>query len=406
MVDSALPDRTIGYLSGAPRVSTHPHAAAAGPRTHVLGVIRAFETLGWEVRRYIAGDVGMRLIRQAGEEDLTGGWIKRAAIDLGRLGYGRLNRRKAFSVIGTDVTWVYERFASFQSLGVPFRRAGIPWILETQGPSWQEALLDRGSMAFGPLARRLEINAYRSCDVLVCVTDTLKDILVREANLNPGKVVIVPNGVDLRLFDPERTPTKRLFEDLTIVFVGILLHWHRLDLLIDALADLRGVNHQPPLKLVIVGDGPERTTLQKRVSDYGMGEHVRLLGRVPMNDVPHYLRGADIGFIAYAGSGQHGPYGSALKLYEYLAMGLPVLAARIPETERIVREGETGFLFEPGDSLGLRHALLRAMQRRDELIAMGNSGRGLVEAHSWSSRVEAMVAEVRQILTRDSIHSA
>nr|MDP9479668.1 hypothetical protein [Actinomycetota bacterium] len=48
--------KRLGYLSAAPRVSTRPDAEAGGPRSHVLGVIRAFESLGWSVNRFIVGD--------------------------------------------------------------------------------------------------------------------------------------------------------------------------------------------------------------------------------------------------------------------------------------------------------------------------------------------------------------
>jgi glycosyltransferase involved in cell wall biosynthesis len=391
--------RCLGYLSGAPRVSTDPDAAAGGPRAHVLGVIGGFESLGWEVRRFIAGDAAPRFVQHAGEERLTGSWPKRAALDLGRLTYRHSNRRKALKVVGTQVDWVYERFASFQALGEPFQRAGVPWILETQAPFWLEAQRDRRSLALTGLARRLELAAYRDCNVLVCVTETLKVILVREGGLDPEKVLVVPNGVDLDQFNPERVIAVRNFRTPTLIFAGALLQWQRLDLLIDAFGDLASESGgTPPFKLVILGDGPERGALDARIRDRALTDDVRMLGRVPMHEVPGHMLGADLGFLGHVRREGGAPYHSPLKLYEYMAMGLPVLAGRTPETERIVREGRTGFLFDPGNLDDLRRALARASERVGALDEMGAAAREAAAMHGWTRRVEDMIDGIRGIV--------
>jgi len=134
---------SIAYLSGAPRVSTRAEAGAAGPRSHVLGVMRAFERLGLEVRPFIVGDrVPVEWVH--GEQSATAlrrSRIRRAVADWVRLGMGLLNGWRAWREI-RSVDLVYERYGAFQALGWWFQRRGIPWILET----------NESNMSGGPIA--------------------------------------------------------------------------------------------------------------------------------------------------------------------------------------------------------------------------------------------------------------
>lgn len=111
----------LGYLSGAPRVATSPDAETVGPRSHVLGVMKAFEALGWEVNR-----VPRKWVTKGSERAVSGGLIRTLVADLTRLILSVVNARRAWQELGKQTDWVYERFASFQSLGWIFKRHGVP----------------------------------------------------------------------------------------------------------------------------------------------------------------------------------------------------------------------------------------------------------------------------------------
>ena len=92
----------------------------------------------------------------------------------------------------------------------------------------------------GPaLARRIEIAAYRDCDVLIAVSEPLKSLLVERCGIEPEKILIVPNAVELDRFDPALNGHERFFAEPTLGFVGGLIAWQALDLLLEALAALR-----------------------------------------------------------------------------------------------------------------------------------------------------------------------
>jgi glycosyltransferase involved in cell wall biosynthesis len=398
-VPAAPPRRRLGYLSGAPRVSTHPHAEASGPRSHVLGVITAFRDLGWEVRPFIVGDRLPPRVATGSHRALTRGRGWALLADFGRLALRPVNAGRAWRELGGQVDWVYERFATFQALGRPFQRRGIPWILETQGPFYEEAKLDRNSLVLSSLARRLELGAYRRCDVLICVSHALRDRLVQEASLPPGKVLVVPNGVDPALFAPPPHPAARPFDGLTIGYTGSLTRWQGLDLLLRAMRELDASGM--PLHLVVIGDGMMRTEWETLAAELGLGSRVRFLGRVPHAEVPALVGGTDVGFAGHAESRQGRVYHSPLKIYEYLAMGKPVVASASEDALAVVRDGENGFVYRPGDLADLTSALRRAWTARERLPAMGRRARQeIVADHTWLRRAGEIERGVESVLSK------
>jgi len=396
-VNTTLKHR-IGYLSAAPRISTHPHAEISGPRTHILGFISACKTLGFEVKAFIVGDrVPRTWVTKKSERAMSGSFIRALTLDLSRLILGTVNARQAWRELGGQVDWVYERFASFRTLGWIFKQHGIPWILETNAPLFYEAKTERKSTALSGLARWLEVQAYRECDALVCVTEALKELIVRESGISPEKVVVVPNGVDSEMLDPQRHKPKRLFNGFTVGFVGRLYAWQGLNLLLEALRELRveGLD----VSLVVVGDGLMRAEWEEQTQSLGIASNVTFVGQVPWEGVPPYISGFDVGYIGHIQMQVGKMYHSPLKLYEYMAMAKPVVASAFEDAQRVLQEGETGFLFEPGNKEDLKRALKSAYQAREQLPAMGQRSRDLMVAqHSWLARVSTMVTAIEQIL--------
>jgi glycosyltransferase involved in cell wall biosynthesis len=290
--------RGIGYLSGAFRVSTRRDAEASGPGTHVSNFLSAMRAMGWEAYPIIVGDrLSPRWSDVGSQEKVARSIPGRITADVLRLGMGWLNARRAWREMRTRVEWVYERFAVLQALGGRPQRYGIPWILETNGRFFSEARVERKTVALASLARRLEVAAYRDCDVLVCVTETLRDAVVREVGIRAERVIVVPSGVDADFFDPHRQRPRRVLEGVVLGFVGSLIEWQGIAPLLDALADLKeeGVD----LSLVVIGDGLIRGALQEKSHALGVSSVVRFVGRVPFDDVPAYIAGFDLGYAGH-----------------------------------------------------------------------------------------------------------
>lgn len=387
----------LGYLSAAPRVSTRSSKESVSPRAHVLGVMGAFKQLGWEVTPFIVGDRSPRKFTAEGSQRaLSGGVLRTLAADLVRITLGVLNARRAWRELGGEVDWVYERLAVLQSLGWIFKRRGVPWILETNGPLFYEAKAERNAIVLGGVARWLEVKAYRECDVLVCISDAVKEISLREAEIPPEKVVVMPNGVDTTFFDPERCEPVRLFPNFTVGFVGTFFPWQALDLLLEVLKELR--DEGLDISVVLVGDGVMREAWESRAKQLGVSANVAFTGMVPWEEVPQTISGFDVAYSGHVQMGKGGMYHSPLKIYEYLAMGKPIVASAFADARMAVREGETGFLFQGADKGDLKRALADAYQSRGELPEMGHEARqDAVDLHSWTARIRALIPEVERI---------
>lgn len=392
--------RRLGYLCGAPRVSTRPDAEAGGPRTQALGVIGGFEALGWEVKPFIAGDRLPPAVAGKGAEGMmTASPVNTLMADLARMGLGAFNARRCWRELGGQVDWVYERFATLQSLGWIFQRKGVPWILETNGPFFYEAKAERKSLLLTGLARRLEMEAYRQCDVLVCVSRALKEIVIRECGVDPKKVVVAPCGVDTAFFDASGHPPRRFFENFTVGYVGLLIAWQGLDLLFEAVGELKGEGLL--IHVVVVGDGPARHEWECLAKELDVGDCVRFVGRVPLDEVPGYIAGFDLGYSGQLPLKIGSMYHSPLKLYEYMAMGRPVLASAYDDARGLVEGKGTGFLFTPGDARDLKRALREAYHARPDLGEMGEGARQeVIRNHSWTARIREMVLQTEEILGR------
>ncbi|MCB0108679.1 MAG: glycosyltransferase family 4 protein [Caldilineaceae bacterium] len=397
--ESLVYGNSLGYLSGAPRVSTLPDAEMSGPKSHVLGIINGFEAHGWDVKRFIVGDRVPAQWRGRGSEQLVSGSRWRAlAADAARVALSQVNARRAYQELGQSVDGVYERFALFQALGRPFQRQGIPWILETNAVYFREAKHERNSLMLTKLARHMEIQAYQQCDHLVVVSQALKQELIQSCHVPAHKIIVIPNGVDTVLFDPARHTAKRFFEGFTVGFVGRLYNWQGLDALFHAVHQLRQDSIQ--INVVVVGDGQMETAWRDLVTTLALNDQVHFAGRVAREEVPAYIAGFDVGFSGKVMPQSGIMYFSPLKLYEYLAMGKPVLGAADEDARRILRPDFTGYLFPIGDQEGLVNALRRAAIRTTQAaIAAQQARNDILQSHSWQVRVADLLAAMQQPLS-------
>lgn len=388
----------LGYLSGAPRVSTDPQAELAGARTHVLGVIKAFEALNWEVKPFIVGDrVPRTWVTKGSERAISTSFFRTLAVDLIRLTISASYSRQAWQDLKGQVDWVYERCGTFQAMGRKFKRSGIPWILETNALLYEEAKLERKSLILDGLARRLEIKAYQECDILVCISNNLKQRLIEETKIAAEKILVIPNGVNTEYINPGKHPPQRLFPGFTIGFVGSLYAWAGIGFLLEALSEL--LTEGLDLSLVIVGDGQMKTAWQERSQELDLGDRVKFLGLLPQSELLPVLAGCNVGYSGHVDLQNRQVYRSPLKLYEYMAMAKPVVASDIEDTRATIVEGETGFLYAPGDRDSLKQALRKALAAKERLEDMGAKARQEIELkHSWTNRVRVLIAESDRIL--------
>jgi glycosyltransferase involved in cell wall biosynthesis len=259
----------------------------------------------------------------------------------------------------------------------------------------------RDGLAFPALARWTERRIWRRADLLVTVSRALQRHVER-AGVAPGKVRLLPNAVDARLFHPDAGNERRLRRRLrldgrfVVGFTGSFKIWHGVDVLLEAFARLHGEDSS--CHLLLVGDGPMRAALERDTRRLGLEQAVTFAGAVPHDEVPGYLTVMDVAVAPYPALGDF--YYSPLKLYEYMAAGRPVVASRIGQVAEVVRDGATGLLYEPGDGAELVRCLRRL--RGDERLRAELAGNARIACaeNSWSRSAARVVAWVEPLLDR------
>jgi glycosyltransferase involved in cell wall biosynthesis len=280
---------------------------------------------------------------------------------------------------------VYERYSLWSYAAMEYARAnGIPGILEVNSPlideqSQYRQLIDR--QAAEVVAKRV----FAAAAVRVAVSQEVARYL--QAHLPPGeKAFVVSFGVDRGRFESRETCHRQTF---TIGFVGTLKPWHGLAHLIDAFSHVSA--RDPTTRLLIVGDGPESEHLKASVADNGLAAVVRFTGAVSPTQIPGLLADIDVAVAPYPALERF--YFSPLKVLEYMAAGVPVIASRCGQLEELIEHEVTGLLCSPGDAQQLAEALLRLRGDAALCRRLGQAGRKLVlQEHTWDHVVQRILS--------------
>ena len=184
---------------------------------------------------------------------------------------------------------VYERYSLWLRAGAGFaRRHDLPYVVEVNSPLRDEQRTYR-HLAWEVRAARVEHLVF-SCATRVVAVSSEVAAYVRARMRHHDRVKVVENGVDLARY---RTPPLYARSGtFRIGFVGSLKPWHGVDVLIAATARLR--HRMPSVRLVIVGDGPERASLHRQACEAGLADDVEFVGNVPKREVPRWLATMDV----------------------------------------------------------------------------------------------------------------
>jgi glycosyltransferase involved in cell wall biosynthesis len=266
------------------------------------------------------------------------------------------HRRRRYALLHVHTLPDFLAFA-----GVPLRlAAGVPILLdlhEAMPEFFRSRFPARASRAAHGSLLLQERASIAVARAVVTVNDALAERLV-QLGVAPAKISVILNAPDLRWFDPASQPTRPFMEDgeLRLVYAGALTPTYELDVVVDAVARLAGLRPDLPVGLAVYGRGDSEPALRERIRARGLDDRVRLHGRIPLEAVPAAIAAADIGLAPTARS-RFTDMSLSTKLFEYAAMGKPVVASALPTVDRYFPPGTVAG-YAPGDPDALARAVL------------------------------------------------
>ena len=254
-----------------------------------------------------------------------------------------------------------------------------------------------------------EVSALSTPADLYVMTDdgTQGDEVLQRLNPDaPGKVCFWRNGLDLGNVRPPNEGEDDLArealclkpDDFVLATATRLARWKRVDRAVDAVALLR--NEGIAARLLIVGDGEERTNLEQQVADLGLSDLVTFVGAVAQSEVQRYLWASDVFLSTNELSNVGNP------LLEAMVAGRCVLTLDEGDTRDLIRDGETGILLHSGDPQVIADALARLARDPDKRRRLGATARRVAERSfwSWDQRMDAEVDAVEELFVNQVPH--
>ena len=274
------------------------------------------------------------------------------------------------------------------------KRLGIPVIYEIRA-FWEDASVGNGTGREGSaryfLTRQLETHAVKSADAVAVICEGLRGDLIARG-IDPDKITVSPNGVDLDLFgdppprDDALAATLGLAPgDAVIGFIGSFYDYEGIDDLIAAMPAL--VADQPSARLLLVGGGPMESALKAQAAASSVAAHIHFVGRVPHEEVERYYSMIDI--LAYPRKRMRlTDLVTPLKPLEAMAQGKLVAASDVGGHRELIEDGVTGTLFAPDDPAAVAAALAGLLADRGLWDDRRRTARAFVETHrNWSSNI-------------------
>lgn len=250
-------------------------------------------------------------------------------------------------------------------------------------PGWETSSFQRR------MSERREKLCVRASDMVFTVNGLLAELRKKQGAQH---VEVVPNGLDFSLFSKAR---KKIPHPPTLIYMGTLSPLWNVELAVRALPIL--VKTIPDIRLLIAGYGPSESSLRELTTSLNLEDRVNFLGALDYQMLPSILEQADIGIITALPDSAFRKYATPLKIIEYMAAGLPVIASRLGHTEIIMQESKAGLLidFSPEEFASAAETLFRDRSLYDQCSQLAHT---YAEKFDWDHLFEKAYSLIVDLL--------
>lgn len=247
-----------------------------------------------------------------------------------------------------DLIYHFQAFFNYKIKNIK-DKTGIPVFMQLEGIlQWVKS--NWGKTYFPDLLKKMEIESWRGVDEFFTVSNFVKNQL-HNFGIDNNRINVITSKADTEHFRPDINGDEiRKKYNLTgtiITFLGTFGKWHGIEFLIDAAPKIFALI--PDAKIMLIGDGELRGKIDEKIDKLKIRDRIIMCGLVDLTDVPKYLAASDI-LVSPCIPNEKGEFiNSPVKIFEYLAMGKPLVASDIGQQKEIIKDRENGLLFKTFD---------------------------------------------------------
>ncbi|KJR40859.1 group 1 glycosyl transferase [Candidatus Magnetoovum chiemensis] len=229
-------------------------------------------------------------------------------------------------------------------------------------------------------------------DGLIATNEHLRKEIIEAFSIRQIPVVTISNAVRRDII--EDVPQSSFERGKYIFYCGGLYTWKGVDTAIEAMRYL------PQEKLMIVGSGSRLLELKALAKALNVKSRVIFTGRVSQKRVISYLMSAKVALIPNLPQAES-LYSSPLKMFEYMAAGVPIVASRLSPILDVLKEGESVLCFKPGDSLNLADTIKRLIDDKTTAKKFSMRTKQLAAHYTYNKRAELITTFIKGYIDRD-----
>jgi len=429
IADKAVDRQTVLYVNANVLFGLK----SGGSIGHVAGVVNALADGGRDV--VLASQARTMIRPQVGHVPLTPG-VYGLPFEKSSYSFHRAMVELLIGHYGSSAPgFIYQRMSPANYAGVSLsRRWGVPLVLEYNGSEVWVAKNWGRAFRYQEIAQDVESVCLRHAHVVVTISEVLADELA-DRGVPRDRIVWYPNCVDPSVFDPARFSSAQSLElrqrhgiaddALVITFIGTFGQWHGVNVFAGAIRRLIDENRawmeQNKVRFVLVGDGLLMPSVRQAIGAPDCAPFVTLTGLVPQDQAPSYLEMADVVVSPHVPNHDGSRFfGSPTKLFEYMAMGKPIVASDLDQIGQVLETSvraeslpagdpghearELAVLCQPGDEQSLMAGMRFVVERPSWRARLGRNARGeALSKYCWSHHVDAILAGLDALTTREAL---
>lgn len=302
-------------------------------------------------------------------------------------------------------SFVYQRCSLNNFIGLKLaKRYNVPFVLEFNSSEVWTSKNWGAKLKYENLSERIEQMNLDGADLIVCVSDELRNTLVGRG-IDQNKILVNYNGVDEKKYMPDISGDKirkkyNLGDKTVIGFSGSFGKFHGAEKLAEVYGNLirKDEKYRTNTCLFLIGEGVTLPLVKRIVKQLRIEDCVIYTGSVPFEDMPSYLAACDI-LVAPHVRNKDGSdfFGSPTKLFEYMAMGKAIAASDLNQIGDILTDNDTALLFEPENIEQMESTLVSLVDDEQLRSRLGINARAdVISKYTWDIHVDRILRKLEE----------